>query len=279
METLKINLVKCPSRGMSNALLVTWCFLVLLLTACGGNEEPTPSPELAPQVTSSVGFLSTMTATLSQGQFTLNNPWTQAELNSENIDATISYQDVVNSKPNGRVRPYTTLVQQYWAKRRQCEEDYNSFLAPGTFDGLLRTYHFTDRKCYPRHEWVNGLQESTFGDELAQQVLYRYGYYCGGGYPNYGPFDPDAPEPLDSVDYCCRLHDAQTWANRGDYSNECGMAMCLRKASALPEGVWAQLADIEEARQHWYGNGVFGGAAYACPGNQSNDAPPPTVGP
>jgi hypothetical protein len=264
---------------MANALMVVCFSLVLLLTSCGGNEETTTLPAPASQAATSVGFLSTMTASLSQGQFTLNNPWSQADLNYENISATIGYQAVVDSKPDGQVRPYTTLVQQYWAKRRQCEEDYNTFLPSGSFDGLLRTYHFTDRKCYPTHEWVNGLQESTLGDELANQVLYRYGYYCGGGYPNFGPFDPAAPEPLDSVDYCCRLHDAQTWANRGDYSNECGMAMCLRQATALPDGVWAQLPDVEEARQHWYGNGAFGGAAYACPGNQSNDAPPPTVGP
>lgn len=254
----------------------------LWLTSCGGSDPASSENNTGTGTTIFVGPSSTavLIASVAYKQvLSLNNPWTQNDLDYENISTTIDYQQVVDSHPDGRVRPYVTLMQQYRAKRRKCEEDYNAFYPPGSFDGLLRTYHFTDRKCYPTHEWVNGLQESTFGDELANQVLYRYGYYCGGGYPPIDPFGVYAPEPIDSVDYCCRLHDAQIWANRGNYSNECGMAMCLSKASGLPSSVMAQFPDVEVARQHWYGNGAFGGAAYACPGNQSNDAPPPTFGP
>jgi hypothetical protein len=102
----------------------------------------------------------------------------------------------------------------------------------------------------------------------------RYGYYCGKDFPaELGAFWNQMPEPLDGVDYCCRLHDETVWSDAG-YSNECGIVMCLSKASGLPANVMQLLPDVEEARQYWYK-----GAASICSGNQYNDAPPPTVGP
>ena len=224
------------------------------------------------------GFITTIGALLSKGHFTMNNPWTQDDLDYENIRATIDYQTIVNSKPRGRVTAHTTLMEEYLARRRQCEEDYQSFYPRASFtlvedSGLVKDYHFTDRKCYPSLQEANALEEVIEGP-IAQQVLERYGYYCGGGFPDgFGPFSVNAPEPLDSVDYCCRLHDAGTWAGHGRSSNECGMVMCLYHATVWPSGLEAQLEDSETSRQHWHD-----GAATACPNNgllgQSNDAPP-----
>jgi hypothetical protein len=220
------------------------------------------------------GFVSTAAALLSKGHFSMNNPWTQADLDYENITAAINYQGIVNTHPPGRIIARTTLMEEYLARRRQCEEDYKSLYPPTSWsvqeeNGIAKDYHFTDRKCYPKLQEANALEEKIEGP-IAKQVLQRYGYYCGAGFPDgYGPFYINAPEPIDSVDYCCRLHDAQTWANLGDHSNECGMVMCLYHATVWPDGIQSQLADVEESRQHWYG-----GAATACPGNQSNNAPP-----
>ena len=220
------------------------------------------------------GFVSTVAALLSKGHFSMNNPWTQADLDYENISAEINYQGIINTHPPGRVIAHTTLMEEYLARRRQCEEDYQS-LYPGSSwtvkedSGIVTDYHFTDRKCYPTLQQANALEEKIVGP-IAQQVLQRYGYYCGAGFPpGYGPFYIYAPEPIDSVDYCCRLHDAQTWANLGSHSNECGIVMCLYHATVWPDGLQNQLADVEESRQHWYS-----GAATLCPGNQSNNAPP-----
>jgi hypothetical protein len=254
------------------------CFLFALwLTSCDSghstNQDNSGTQPATSATPSSTVVLISAFAN-AEGRFTLNRPWTQADLNTEHITATINYDSFLSD----RVHAYTTLMTQYQVKRRKCEQDYNNFYDPSTFTTPIigSTYHFQDRKCYPTNQWVYGLQESTT-DPFATHVLYRYGYYCGAGYPPIAPYATNAPEPIDGVDYCCRLHDAQTWAGRGDYSNECGIAMCLRQASQFPTGLWAQLPDVEQARQYWYGNGAFGGAAYLCPGNQSNDAPPPIV--
>ncbi len=228
-------------------------------------------------------FVSTVAAALARGRFTTNEPWTQSVLNFENISATIDYQSVVRAWPPGRVVPYTTLMEEYLARRRQCTEDYNNLYPRTSWSNPILsnwTYHFQDRKCYPKLEIANALEESTFGDPAAAQVLQRYGYYCGAGFPDgYSPFALNAPEPLDGVDYCCRHHDAGTWANRGESSNECGIAMCLRQAGLWPAGLETELVDVEESRQHWYGDGIAGGASFLCPGNQSNSAPPFVVQP
>lgn len=227
------------------------------------------------------GFASTMAAAVAAGQFTFNNPWTQGDLNYENIDATIGYDNVRNANAAGRVDSFTTLVSQYQARRSQCEADYQKRYPRSSWTNPLTswTYHFTDHVCYPTLRTAGGMDNTTDGDPAAQQVLQRYGYYCGAGYPDYGAFNAGSPEPLDGVDYCCRLHDAGAWNGRGDYSNECGILMCLAKVTAMPSTLWAELGDVEEARQHWYGQGAFGGASFLCPGNQSDDAGPPILGP
>ncbi|MFN2348410.1 MAG: PKD domain-containing protein [Thioalkalivibrio sp.] len=233
------------------------------------------------------GFLPTMAAALAKGRFTLNNPWTRADLEFEQIYCEsggggscfdldpdlLAYESITGVWQ--WVRPYTTMITEYEARRRQCEQDYELLYEPGTYESTLRDYNFQDRKCYPTLQVANNLQESRIGDPEAQQVLQRYGYYCGGGFgAQTATFGSNAPEPLDAVDYCCRLHDDQTWNIAGKtFSNECGIAMCLRQATV--KGIAALPSDVEQARQHWYGDGIFGGAAFLCPGDQSNDARAP----
>lgn len=212
----------------------------------------------------------TLLAALSEGQLTLNNVWTQADLDDENIDLSIRYQG--QNQPEGRVRSYTTLVQQYRVRRKQCEADAQEFYPRQTLDlSVLGTYHFRDRKCYPQQtDEPHGLEEN-FVRPGAKRVLARYGYYCGAGISPFSAFGAGAPEPLDGVDYCCRLHDAQAWNQTDDVfdrSNECGIAMCLAKATGLPANVLDRMPDVKVARDYWYG-----GAATACGGNQTNDPP------
>lgn len=258
--------------------------VIAMAAGCNGdntNESPTATPTPTPPTSADPadGFLLTLTAALSQGQFTLNNIWTQSDLDYENITEPISYQGVGLAE---RMRPYTTLVQQYQAKRRQCEQDSAELHPPGSLTLLPGTsYYFQDRKCYPTPtDRPNGFVEPPGGvtDPLADKALHRYGYYCGGGFPGGDMYtwDAKAPEPLDGVDYCCRLHDASAWGEGTltKHPNECGILMCLSKASALPAGVMAQLPDVEAARQFWYD-----GAATVCRWNQSNNAQPPVVGP
>jgi hypothetical protein len=290
-----------PDNGAASiagfALLAVCLSIVLMMTAgCSSKDGKDPAPPPTPQAASD-SFLPTMTAALSQGQLTLNNPWTQADLDAVNIYASISYQLTVEaseinmpdlSPPRlpGQVRPYTTLVQQYRAKLKQCEEDSTDHLTPGNF---LVIYTFQDKRCYPTQTALpdnfSAPTDPESGqfliDPVSRQLLARYGYYCGGGYPNFAPFTSKAPEPLDSVDYCCRLHDAGVWERAVpngeggivDGDNQCGMAMCLSKASGSAN-VMAQMPDVEEARQYWYS-----GAALACAGIQPNNAPTPTLGP
>ena len=246
----------------------------------GGGGGPAPSP--APRALGDDDFLATVSAALSEGQLTLNNRWTQADLDFENIRAAISYEGL--DQPAGRVRPYTTLVQEYRARRQQCEEDFHKFYPPTVYNvpSVGATYTVQDRRCYPtltdRPYFFDGPPIIPGG--IADRVLKRYGYYSGGGFPpfptsNTSRFRDGTPEPLDGVDYCSRLHDQEAWAGDvGAGPNECGILMCLYKASGLPADVTARLPDVEVARQYWYD-----GAANACGGNQSNNAPPPILGP
>jgi len=227
----------------------------------------TPIPPIEhsepPAVTTLGNAASATVAALSQGWLTVNNPWTQADLDRLDIRTPVNSNGV--NQPSGRVGRYTTTVSQYRAKRRQCEEDSNTQHSNG------------EPKCYPT------LQPA--------QIAFngRYGYYCGASFPPVAPFRTETsaqtgmvsdigPAPMDGVDYCCRLHDAQVWgaeslSDPNGFPNECGILMCLSQATGSP-GVMASLPDVEAARQYWYD-----GAALICPGNQANDAPPPRLGP
>jgi hypothetical protein len=264
-----------PASRSAQALFAALCASLALAGGCSGsggdNSAPTPG---------AADFLPTMAAALSEGQLTFNNRWTQADLDAAHVRAAISYEGL--NQPAGRVRPYTLLVQEYRARREQCEEDFNELYPPTAFKSQLtgRTYHIQDRKCYPAlTDRPYSVQEGILpGDG---KILHRSGYYGGGGFPpvptpETSRFRAGTPEPLDPSDYCSRLHDEQAWGQRTltFHPSECGIVMCLSKASGLPADVMAKLPDVEAARQFWYN-----GAASLCGGNQANDAPPPVLGP
>lgn len=207
-----------------------------------------PAPPLDPSESTDGGYFAAMMVALSDGQFTSNNPWTRSDLDDAGVP-TVDYQRTVDRNLAGQVRPYTTLVQQYRVKRSQCQEDTGVLNADG------------EQSCYPK------LQRRTLVNGIG-----RYGYYCGGGFPSHGPFWRGTPEPLDGVDYCCRLHDQRVW-NAAGYSDECGIAMCLYKMSGSP-GVMAQLPDVAEARQFWYDFSKLG-----CPFTNLDGVAAPAIGP
>lgn len=286
---------RSPQR-CGHTLFAAWlCVLAAVAGGCSGGGGGDSASPPGPQAAADDDFLLTMTAALSEGQLTLNNRWTQADLDFENISAAISYEGL--NQPAGRVRPYTILVQEYRARRKQCEEDFNEFYPVTVYTVPIvngSTYTIQDRKCYPtlrdRPYYFDGPSPGV----VADKVLHRYGYYSGGGFPPVHPPEPPntplsqsrfrdgTPEPLDPVDYCSRLHDEKVWAGEADleYGNECGILMCLYKASGMPANVMALLPDVETARQFWYdgaaNNVLFIGA---CKGNQSDSAPPPILGP
>lgn len=185
---------------------------------------------------------------LSKGRFTINSTWSN-EGNTLGINA--DYQG----------KPYISTVIEYEEAKRQCYKDYNFIKDSGKFDSPTgyEQYTFKDRKCYPKLELANELDPNPpIFDEAGRQILHRYGYYCGGG------FGADHnEEPLDGVDYCCKLHDEGAWGGQGEIGrNECGIAMCLSVVTVF--GTSSLPADVEEARQHWYGGGSDGGAALIC---------------
>jgi hypothetical protein len=230
-----------------------------------------------------------MTVALSEGQLTLNNRWDDTERALHNITDDIHWEGL--NQPAGRVRPYTTTVQEYRVRRKQCEEDFNKFYPPFdyTVPGTGVTYTVVDRKCYPTLTDEPYLVRPPINvqDVVAKEVLKRYGWYSGGGFPpvpasNTSRFREGTPEPLDGVDYCSRLHDEKVWAgNVGPGPNECGILMCLYKASGLPANVMALLPDVETARQHWYSGAASNVTPWlgACKGDQFNVAPPPVLAP
>lgn len=250
-----LNKYSVPGRHMLQDVahmsrFVCFSIFLMLLAGCNdSNDTAALSKSPTTQAADDGGFLSTITAALSEGQFTVNNPWTQADLDDQEI-GSLGYQHTVDLQPLGRVGPYTTLIQQYRAKRAQCQKDAQVLNAND------------EPSCYPTNQ----------GAVIAFNG--RYGYYCGKEFPaGLGAFWNQMPEPLDGVDYCCRLHDEEVWGKAG-YSDECGIVMCLSKASGLPANVMQLLPDVEEARQYWYD-----GARTICGGNQYNDAPQPSVGP
>ena len=153
------------------------------------------------------------------------------------------------------LRTYRQTVADYERKRRECEDEYR------------------DGTCFPKLQTVG--VGAILGCPTANFPSLRYGRYCGLGHPP----DPNGRafisglerEPIDGVDYCCRLHDVQMWGE--GRANECGIAMCLSQASGYPANITELMPDTEEARQCWYD-----WAAAACPGDFDANAPPPFLG-
>lgn len=194
---------------------------------------------------------------VSDGAFTFNNYWAQAQLNAQDIAASITYLGKDPASPDTWIRPYRTLASEYQVKLERCRQDNAKDADNG--------------KCYP--------------DNVPAAIAFngRYGYYCGAGHPDGGntTFAEGMPEPLDGVDYCCRLHDRTSWGPPNidfhpfatEYSdfNECGIVMCLDQVM-LSGNMTVLPSRVAAARTYWYQ-----GAALICGGNQYNDPQAPVI--
>jgi hypothetical protein len=236
----------------------------LLMTAAPADEGPvTPARPLIDDP-----FHVVLDAALAAGQFTVNLPWSAADLDAQGIPRLPNYRAALNYagmlawegttdfplRP-GAFRPYLTTYEQYRVKREQCRRDNGvNHRASG------------EPYCYPNLV------------EAVAPVNSRYGYYCGGGFPPHPAFAQKMPDPLDGVDYCCRLHDKGLWQKKSGLqgADECGIVMCLSKVNASPAGILdsSKFAEVKKARDYWYG-----WASTACPGDQRSPVPPPALGP
>ena len=202
---------------------------------------------------------------------TVNKPWGPSDLVAMNIPTDIewagdytpandSYTDEFSTRK--RVRTYHQPILEYRRKLVECQQDF------ATSDAL------DNRNCYP--EVVIHRTDNTFADGCATIDFnrMRYGRYCGKGYPDFSAFRAGSDrerEPIDGVDYCCRLHDDLAWAKGSGLDpvvqegNACGMVMCLRHASGMPANIENLIPDVVEARACWKK-----WADAACPGGQPN---------
>jgi len=221
-----------------------------------------------------------------EGQLSLNNPWTVADAAGNDID----YVDWRKTPPNFRWQgtTYTTLLSQYRERRRQCELDSQITYRQRYPDGPFGTGPTDDPDFPICHPVLSNLTFAFDEDGNAVDCAFvvgaatnltppgpRYGYWCGAGHPPFGVSSDLAPQPLDAVDFCCMMHDAQAWGS-GSVLNgptERGMAMCLSKATEYPAGAMSRLPDVENARNFWYRC-----ASWTANGNQANTPPSPVVG-
>lgn len=78
----------------------------------------------------------------------------------------------------------------------------------------------------------------------------NYGYYCGKDRPVRGFLGNPILDPLD---YCCRLHDQNLFADPvRAVHNACGFVMCVSQAEGFPADITERLPDVERARRQMY---------------------------
>ncbi len=197
----------------------------------------------------------------SVAHLTMNNPWSPQDVEALGI----SRSDVRwEGEPccddpayeEGQIVPHTTRLTEYRKIRRQCAEDFREIDSKG------------DRLCYPELTQVKAISREVvgpidgsiagscrvFGGITLFEI--RYGRYCGGGYPVGGTWLDNRGfkgHPIDSVDYCCRLHDATAWnLSRSvlNHKNVCGFVMCVAQASEFPLGISnEEFTETLQARQ------------------------------
>lgn len=238
---------------------------VLLLNACDGsggdsegNQKNTDIVQASPSVV--------MIASLANQQvFSLNNEWTQADLDQMNVAARWA----------GTSNAFETRI--FETNERYGVGGYKDRLAECNSDFALGNQADGNRKCYPRltlHDSV------LFGDDvftyrcankdnIIEFNRMRYGYWCGKGH---GQSD-EAPKPsaMDAVDACCRYHDLQKWGGDTN-SNQEGMVMCLSMAKSSPINLLTSpvTARIAESRHCWYD-----WSRWVIGGEQPNNPPAP----
>jgi hypothetical protein len=229
-------------RKLSRACLVPGLLsALLLLPGCDSNNDhdSTQTASTVSQTTSSDdGSLQTVVSALQEQRLTFNNGWTTQELDDLNISHSLTYQGA----------PFTTWKNDYDKKLAECTV-YSGQQING------------DTVCLP--------SKDAIFDCSAGSIL-EYGYYCGAGRPADGFW---GKEPLDGVDYCCRMHDMNVWGpSPTSPMNACGAVMCLYYATEYPAGSVQAFPEVENARQC-----IFDWAKKLCGGIQPLDTPPPAT--
>lgn len=201
-------------------------------------------------------------ALANQQVFTLNNPWTQSDLDRMNVEASyvapVFTTRIFEQDASYGQGGYKDRYEECWADYRKGDQG----------DG--------NRKCYPRLAAHYRTGTIEFGTCTLDFTVQRYGYYCGGGHGNSSEYPK--PKPMDPVDACCRYHDMNKWDDGTLRSNEEGIVMCLSMARSNPRNLlqrpdlWNEtsVTYIEEARQCWYDSAIT-----IILGDQPDDAPPP----
>ncbi len=156
------------------------------------------------------------------GYLTLNNPWTQQDLQDLNIPDRfwLNTPHTEDPRPDAVPARSTTVFDYHRTTRPSCDQAGS--------EGNKKV-------CLP--QWKFPLD---------------YGWYCGAGRPVSGFLGNPM---LDPVDYCCRLHDRNlfdpTLAAISPH-NACGFVMCLSKATGFPADIAERLPDVERARRQMY---------------------------
>lgn len=234
----------------------------VLLAGCGDSGTDTRDDSSQPTAVAPSPDVVLIAALANQQVFTLNNPWTQSDLDRTNVEASyvgpVFTTRIFEQDPRYGFGGYKDRYAECWA-------DYNK---GDQGDG--------NRKCYPRlavHPYLGNIE---FGVCKLNFKVQRYGYYCGGGHGHSD--DYPKPKPMDPVDACCRYHDMGVWGALGPESNEEGIVMCLSMARSNSRNLlqrpdlWNEtsVTYIEEARQCWYDSAIT-----IIVGDQPDDAPPP----
>lgn len=210
-------------RKLSLAGLVPVLLLLLaLLPGCDSNNNHDSGQPVttttASQTSEDDGSLLTVVDALQEQRLTFNNHWTTQDLDDLNISHSLTYQGA----------PFTTWKNDYDKKLAECTA-YSGQQING------------DTVCLP--------SKDAIFDCSAGSIL-EYGYYCGAGRPADGFWDK---EPLDGVDYCCRMHDRNVWGpSPTSPMNACGAVMCLYYATEYPAGAVQGFPEVENARQCIY---------------------------
>lgn len=162
-----------------------------------------------------------------------------------------------------KLQTYHQNFHDYQRKRSLCQAEFDSGV----------TDRDDNRLCYPKvvvhvGDDIDPVEEGCANINFSEM---RYGRYCGWHFPVGHPFNDNTREPIDGVDYCCRLHDWGIWSWEWEKDHTldvedlkaCGMMMCLSQASGYPSNITTLMPDVEESRICWYE-----WAGIACEGTQ-----------
>lgn len=172
---------------------------------------------------------------------TLNIDWGLQSIGKYDIAwwGKTGYQNDLNDGSK-KIQEFTQTLKEYKQRNQACRADENN----------------PDGKCYTvlKHR-NNGAGAEILGcpDNTALEFnSLRYGYYCGADHPvqDVTPFN-HSKQPLDPVDYCCRLHDDATWAD-DEAGKACGMMLCLQSAEATSGLFSTIMGETGRARQCWF---------------------------